>query len=530
MNEANLFIPDWAVTATCAPGFAGTAVIGQCTGGQLSAYSISGCNLDTDKDGVADDDEDCYENPDKTGYGYICGCDVSDNATTGYYNCPTQLDSRFYSIATVHFTASAGSYTWLTLNPNVWTETGAYFAINESSSVWSSTKGSGTLTSTSFVVSNSTLAFQAGYGGDLSNIKLMTKSDDTTFSKVRKQFKPARQGIREVFWDVSGLLNEVAVIVLENIPEGNRMYVNNIRLFDSVPGCLPDCITIEPSSNANLDLKIMGTTYEPVNQGTSFTDDVEVLYCATDTNGSLPVGTSPGGLFDQNFPIGFKYHNLGMERLPSCMMVKKLPGENTYHIAVGAGKRRFSFNVFNPMDADSSLHCVYPTQQPRCVDYSGALAGSLQADMHCAEGPPSVTCTETVLARNCPLGAKTACGSTKVQQDLLKCCDKDGNSASLCLGHSRRLGESIRFSESSVVDMDAAMICAHACYQSNNDGGTCDAWRLTDSEECVLALKCYPATYAQVTNLELSESRWNLLKNAMPFDGLEVTVRQLKTT
>merc|ERR1711865_231629 len=252
-------------------------------------------------------------------------------------------------------------------------------------------------------------------------------------------------------------------------------------------------------------------------------------------------GATPGGLFDQNFPKGFKYHNLGMERLPSCMLVNKLPGENTYHITVGAGQRRFSFsNLFTPNDAGggytgaggaaSSLHCVYPTRQPRCIDYSGALTGLLQADMHCAEGPPSPTCIETVLAQSCPLDADTACGSSKVQRDLLACCDHDNNRASTCLGngHNRRLGEAIRYSKSSVVDMDAAVGCAHACYQANNDGGTCDAWRLTDSEECVLALKCYPATYAEVTNLKLSNSRWNLIKNAKPFEGLVVTVRQLK--
>merc|ERR1712166_585842 len=180
-----------------------------------------------------------------------------------------------------------------------------------------------------------------GYGGDLSNVKLMTKDDDGTFTRMRRQSKLNGPVIRQIFWDVSGLYNEHVKIVIENDNSdqtNDRMYVNNVRIFDSVPGCLSSCITIQPKAASNLD--IMGTTYEPANQGTSFTDDNEVLYCAEakDTTDMHSVGATPGALFASNFPEGFAYDNLAMERLPSCIMVRKIPGDiSTYQIAMEAG-------------------------------------------------------------------------------------------------------------------------------------------------------------------------------------------------
>merc|ERR1719272_2160302 len=109
----------------------------------------------------------------------------------------------------------------------------------------------------------------------------------------------------------------------------------------------------------------MGTTYEPASQGTSFTDDNDVLYYAKDTTDMLSVGATPGALFASNFPEGFAYDNLAMERLPSCIMVRKIPGDiSTYQVAVEAGQRRFAFTQHGN---DDSLHCVYQTEKPQCI-------------------------------------------------------------------------------------------------------------------------------------------------------------------
>jgi len=537
--EESLLISHWVVEAECAQGFSGFPVIQKCTEGMHSEYSISGCNIDSDGDGVADDDESCPLNPQKQGAG-ICGCHMADyDPETQAVNCPTleetgtgmTVTGPFYTQETVQWEGKdPGGYTFVRLNPSSWTETGTYLATDEIdswSSTWSSTEGTGTLRSVSFVVSNTTLAFQAGYGGgDLATIKLMTKADDNTFTRVRKEFKPVEDGIRQVLWDVSGLHNELAVIVIEK--QGPRLYVDNIRHFDSAPGCISDCLTIFPVDITNLN--IMGTTYEPVNRGTSFEDDTAALYCAVDTTGSLPVGATPGGLFTSNFPSDFEYHNLVMDRLPSCMMVRKLPGEDAYDISLEAGMRRFQFSKSSKPGAQgpSSLYCVFQTHQPRCIDYSVVLAGLRLGDMHCVESAPTSTCTEQVLSIKCPLGQDILCGAKKTQRDLLECCDKSGNKyGGGCISNSRRLGATIRFSEDKVSDTDAATACARSCYQHpNGDERACVAWRLGDfSDECLLALKCYPASYKEVDNLGLSKHHWNMLDGAAPFKGMTVRTK-----
>jgi len=539
ITEGDTLISHWDVTAVCAEGFAGDPVVEVCTEGLNSEYSISGCNIDSDSDGVPDDDESCPLNPEKQSSG-ICGCHMADyDPKTQAANCPTSkqigIDSTngpFYTQETVQWGGEdPGSYTSVRLDPHAWTEKGTYLVTDEIdrwSSAWSSAEGHGTLTSVSFVISHSTLAFQAGYGGrDLATIKLLTKAEDGTFTRARKEFKPLEDGIRQVLWDVSGLHNEIAVIVLEK--QGPRLYVDNIHQFNSAPGCISDCMTIAPAENADLD--IMGTTYGPVTQGTSFEDDTAALYCAVDTTGTLPAGTTPGGLFAGNFPTDIDDLNLAMDRLPNCMMVRKLPGENTYDIALETGMRRFAFKSSKPSVGSDSLHCVFQTQQPRCIDYSNVLAGVRQADMHCVESTASSTCTELVLSLKCPLSLDMACGAKKSQRDLLECCDKNNDKYDhSCLTLNRRLGSTVRFSADEVIDMDEATLCARSCYQyPDGDETACVAWRLDDiSKECKLALKCYPASYEEVDSFGLSKYHWNMLDGAAPFEGKTVQTKVLK--
>merc|ERR1711865_111258 len=145
------------------------------------------------------------------------------------------------------------------LNPEFWTEKGNYLATDQSHA-WSSADGPGTLSSHSFIISDSSLAFQSGYGGDGSSVKLMTQADDGTMSVVREQyqFNPIHQEIRGVQWDTSGLLNEQAVLVIENNGV-NRMFVNNIRMLTVEPGCLSSCITIGRDQVKRVTVKASGT-------------------------------------------------------------------------------------------------------------------------------------------------------------------------------------------------------------------------------------------------------------------------------
>jgi len=530
----------WDVTATCAPGFVGTPKVGICLGGAGSAYSISGCNLDTDLDGIADDDEECETDPLKTECG-ICGChEVDYDEETGTDNCATigsigteNADTSFFYVVRSkdwdaksvtlgnEFTASEGGCKWLDLKG--WTQQGSFGAMKDNYA-WSSRDGAGYIISASFVIRASTLAFEAGYGSGGSIVELMTQDDDGRFLRVRKSLVPTETAPLQHFWDVSGLMQEMAVLKITNKFEGQRMHVNNIRMFDGDQGCIADCMTIEPDTNIKGNLKIMGTAYEPVNEGTSFSDNVAALYCVKDNTGRVSPGAAAGATFADNYPVGMKYTNLDVAHLPSCVMVRQLK-ESTFEIAVETGKQRFSYSsMYTPDSVESkNLHCVYPTVQPRCIDYFGILTDMRQADMFCAEVEPAVVCVETALASKCPLKADVLCGKEKMERDLLECCDKDGNHANNgCLGR-RRLGETIRVSDDLVLDMDTAEGCARACFKQPDDI-TCHAWRLDDFDlSCKLARKCYPKHAPQVENLGLARKRWSLATpDTNPFKGMKM--------
>jgi len=418
----------------------------------------------------------------------------------------------------IEFTAPAGSYSYLA--PMAWAQKGAYSS--EKSDTWSQ-KLAGSLTTYSFIISKTVFAFQAGYGGPHATVTLKTKGNDGTYTQ-RKQVKLDTQDIAEYFWDVSGLLNEVAVIEIKN-SAGHRLYTNNFRLFDSAQGCMSDCMTIAPNRYTEGNLDIMGTEYEPVNKGTSYADENTALYCARDNTGLVSPGATPGGRFENAFPEGIEYHNLDVGQLPNCMMVHHLD-RNTFQIAIEVGQRQFSYsNLYTPSSIVSdTLYCVYPTARPRCIEYSNIMSGLRQTDMFCAEAEPSRACMETVLALKCPLESDVPCGAKKTLRDIMQCCDQADNRASNgCIGHNRRrLGAVIRF-ETQYLEVVPAESCARACAKQPDEMG-CVAWRLDDFDNsCRLASECYPASFAEVKNLELLNNRWNLLSaDVNPFEGKKV--------
>jgi len=539
-NEIDLRAADryWNVTVECAPGFVGTPVVGVCTDGKDSAYSVSGCNIDTDLDGVSDDNEDCETDPNKISCG-LCGCNKVDyDETTGAANCASPFgigwagagDSQFYTIdvkewdakglSSGHdFTAPAGKCDSLSLKN--WMEEGIYGDLDKNYA-FGQAKGTGTLTTASFIITKSTLAFQAGFGAVGTTVKLLTMGGDGTY-RIRKELAPIGP-LLEHFWDVSGMFQEQAILRIENLAVGERVTVNNVRLFDSVQGCIPDCMMIEPQNNITTNLLIMGTIYTPVNQRTSYTDKTAAMYCADSETGLVSAGATPGGAFIEAFPEGIEYDHLDLDNLPNCLMVRQL-NSDTFEVAVETGTQRFSYSkLYTPEGIESdSLHCVYPTKHPRCIDYWGILTGMRQADMWCSEVEPSMVCMETALQSQCPSEGDVLCGATKKQRDIFECCDKNGNRLSGCLSHSRRLGATIRVSPEVVLDMDTAEACARACLKSP-DNIECVAWRLNDFDDsCRLAQECYPKGFAEIKALNLLNNRWSLLTpDTNPYAGKTV--------
>jgi len=394
---------------------------------------------------------------------------------------------------------------------------------------WSQGHGTGTQMTLSFTISKSTLAFQAGYGMEGTTISLMTKDKaDGSFSDMRRQIRPVTDTLQEYFWDVSGMAQEEAVLVIEKLVDDPHVFVNNVRLLNQAPGCIAECLVIEKDDEHADRLRFMGMQYSPVNHGTSFSDETSALYCAHDDTGLKSAGATIGPKFNQ-FPDGMTDKNLGMAiNFPSCIMVRELD-DKTFDIAVEHGAQRFSYSNLNVPDGvlSSSLHCVYPTSQPRCIAYHGILVGVRQTDLHCSERAPLPPCTETVLNKFCPIEADILCGDSKKVRDALKCCDQSNNLPGSCMAR-RRLGASlktIRFSEDKVTDKDMAEECARACLKQA-DTTKCLAWRLDDFDNsCKLASKCFVDSAPEVNNLGLKHNRWNLMSaDSNPLEGQTVTV------
>jgi len=551
-NEADLRAAHryWDTTVTCAPGFVGSPQVSVCDGGPDSQYYITGCNIDTDGDGVADDDEQCENDSAKTLAG-ICGClEVDYDADTGLVNCATVPglglagieDNQYYTAVTkswvrkekqnwkqpvvgVDHSTTAGSTSWL-VAAKTWQEDSMYGAM-EDNYAFSQSPSTGKIFTATFVITESIMAFEAGLGSDTATVTLMTVAEDGTFTRVRKQVT-ATGPVIEYFWDVSGMAQESAMVVVENPTDGQIMYFNHLRMFHSEQGCIAECMDIVRSEHMNGIAFNMEdeshSMYVPVNTD-SFKADTQQLYCRDTMTGRLSAGAAPGTPFAGGLPEGMKYDNLDIvSRLPSCLMIRIID-DNTVEIAVTADSRRFQYTTrYAPEGIESnSLHCVYPTKQPRCLDYFGILMNLKRASMFCEDVAPSVVCVETALAAKCPLSADVLCGKEKMDRDLLSCCDKDGNHPNNGCLNRRRLGNAIKVSDDLTLDADTAEACARSCLKQPDDI-TCLAWRIDDfSNECKLARECHLQNDPEVANLELSKFEWNLVTpESNPFEGRQV--------
>jgi hypothetical protein len=551
-NEADLRAANryWDTTVTCAPGFVGSPQVSVCDGGPDSQYYITGCNIDTDGDGVADDDEQCENDSAKTLAG-ICGClEVDYDADTGLVNCATVPglglagieDNQYYTAVTkswvrkekqnwkqpvvgVDHSTTAGSTSWL-VAAKTWQEDNTY-GVMEDNYAFSQSPSTGKIFTATFVITESIMAFEAGLGSDISTVTLMTVAEDGTFTRVRKQVT-ATGPVIEYFWDVSGMAQESAMVVVENPTDGQIMYFNHLRMFHSEQGCIAECMDIVRSEHMNgIAFNMEDESYSmyvPVNTD-NFKADTQQLYCRDTMTGRLSAGAAPGTPFAGGLPEGMKYDNLDIvNRLPSCLMIRIID-DNTVEIAVTADSRRFQYTTrYAPEGIEStSLHCVYPTKQPRCLDYFGILMNLKRASMFCEDVAPSVVCVETALAAKCPLSADVLCGKEKMDRDLLSCCDKDGNHPNNGCLNRRRLGNAIKVSDDLTLDADTAEACARSCLKQPDDI-TCLAWRIDNfSNECKLARECHLQNDPEVANLELSKFEWNLVTpESNPFEGRQV--------
>jgi len=366
---------------------------------------------------------------------------------------------------------------------------------------------------------------------------------------------------------------------------GQRVYFNNLRMFEGSRGCLPECLRIEEDA---LGFHFNGdkSRYSLVN---SFDVNGPNLYCRESESGFTSVGMAKGSSLATGFPKGVTDKNIDIKNLPTCLYIEKTGGgsgavwdqedgkwiakkedanqkwvpdkgtdtkiyDNTYTISVQPNSRKFEFstkNLFGQNNqnkktkvgrkhiaeakalAKAGYHCLYHTVQPRCIDFYGLLDGAKRSMLTCEDHEPEPMCISTAIDALCPLDSKKPCGERKQTRDILACCDKNGNKAGTgCTANSagrRRLGASKRsiiFRVGQTLDAAKAESCARKCMEQA-DEKPCVAWRL-EAGMCRISFKCVHPKSAYASKNNLRENVWTLV-NDDPFQGRRKTkVRRKK--
>jgi len=320
------------------------------------------------------------------------------------------------------------------------------------------------------------------------------------------------------------LAMEMLVIVVRDSDPENRIYFNNLRMYDGQPGCLSECLHIA-EEGSGFRFNDDESVYVEVNAPAE--ERAPGLYCR---DGSNEPGQNGGTDLHSGFNPAIHTGFLSIPYLPECLLITKL-SDTTYSISLQEGAEEFAFSSLYQDLNDDTLFCVYPTHEPRCAQFYGSLRYSNTAEMHCDEEPAGLTCIGTVYEKFCQPGDGILCGQKRTVRQMLECCTKDNFDPASCTGYRRRrLNENLRISATEVIDGAQAERCASYCYQNmdGTDGESgCLGWRIgvdwDGQPECKLAKKCYASSQTAASDFE--KQKWHLLRGSNPFDGVQTLVK-----
>jgi len=215
-----------------------------------------------------------------------------------------------------------------------------------------SMEGKGQITSMNFAVYFDTLSFKAGLfqaaakkcKGECGSIRLYTGWDGLGKGTIRRAFVPtATNVIEDVVWDVSEYRGETVVVVVTDSDSASSVYFNDLKMFNTAPGCLPECLKIQEQPEG---FKFMSDSrlYKRVGgDELGLKAKAPGLYCrdGLEREGANQ-GTNVYGE-DAGWPARIKWSNLDGKQLPSCLYIER-SGPSQYGIRVEGGKAAFAFD------------------------------------------------------------------------------------------------------------------------------------------------------------------------------------------
>lgn len=418
--------------------------------------------------------------------------------------------------------------------------------------------------STMFRITHNTLAFVAGHGSAATGGATITLRTDFEGSFLtgldagieRRVHSPDLRDSYEVVWEVAGLLGrKAAFTVVDNDPSADIL-IDNLRLFDTGTGCLPECLrmdvtsctaayaTPEPDMNC-LWFQEAGVPYTPVK--TSETGLIQ--YCRY---GLGPFGENGQTSLMTGWPAdeGINTERLSQfGMLPACLYMQVV-NEGVFGFSLDSADPIFAYDRMNQPNTtaemfEDNMYCIYNTAKPRCASFDGVLKSRTQHNLYCEDEVPEATCMELVYEKKCPAGK--LCGTNDIgvtdetTLNLLQCCDRSNNDpGSGCLtGRRRRRRRLSEATENALLaDVDAGEACAEQCMRKANGpqgkplADACVAWRLAeDTNDCIIATDCMYEEMA-LSKL-LSKKLWNTFDGVSPFKNqatpLPKMVRKFRT-
>jgi hypothetical protein len=335
-----------------------------------------------------------------------------------------------------------------------------------------------------------------------------------------------------VNWDLSQFIGETAVIEVADADTDAAVKVDEFTFFNDAHACLPGCMDIVPAvledGSTSFHFEKDHTPYVLVK---ATNDNGDGVYCRQGpvAEGGSRIGPGVGTMTLTNDRNGNVAHvnmgNLQATAIPRCLQIS-LRGS---HFAISTAENQLGVDsvprtfAFAPranghiswddtddgvqshrewVDEDgntdpgwqpgeaienlfrhNSIHCVYDTLKPRCLDYSKpAVAFKPRKRMMCDSFFAETTCLDQCLSIHCPAeeSLEAPCGRSNAFTTCSNCCDNNTNVASGCFRRRRRLRQAAAaVAEGGGMLSYSVNECAGACLDDmscigyQHDDGTC---------------------------------------------------------
>jgi len=354
----------------------------------------------------------------------------------------------------------------------------------------------GTLTSKTFMVKKNSLEFKVGGDPGLTSIQVFLKGDKED-TMIKEVIPSGGNQLYPVLIDMSEYAGNEAYIKVNDQSATGGVAVDDVAIYNDKGGCLPECLTIEPSICGKDDDQKTCFFFE------NSKDPYVEVRKITNKSGMYCMSGGKGGSFGVEIGKGLKefgvradYLSLGY--LPRCLFIEI---GSKFGIQVAEDKTQYEFkhsnmpavniDEANPHSGNGSLYCVYNTLKPYCAAlYTPLSKFKQQKKASCKEIIPEQNCLDLCYEIHCgkaaPVG-KDMCGSTKMFDDCANCCARNKNIASGCFRRRRRLSEQVwEMPEAKSPAELSETDCADMCLKDLE----CIGFFLQIGEGCLLTHDC----------------------------------------